>query len=221
MPPPWMLTTSSDRPSSACDTRDDGAERLVDLDDVEIVRRDALLGAAPSRSRGQAARAASCRGRRPGRTAPTTASTGQPFSSACDRVVRTTADAPSEICDELPAVIDPPSAKAGRRPASVSTVVSGRMPSSFVTTTGAPLRCGISTGDDLGVEDAARLRRGGALMRARGDGILRLAGDLEVGRCAARSTRPCSRGRRRRSGRRTPCGRAPRSSRRPSRRASP
>ena len=58
----------------------------------------------------------------------------------------TTAEAPSEICDELPAVIDPPCAKAGRRPASVSTVVSGRMPSSFVTTTGSPLRCGISTG---------------------------------------------------------------------------
>ena len=51
-------------------------------------------------------------------------------------------------------MIDPPSANAARSPPSVSTVVSGRMPSSVVTTTGSPLRCGISTGDDLGVEDA-------------------------------------------------------------------
>ena len=69
--------------------------------------------AAPSRSHARAARAASCRARRPGRCAPTTASTGHPFSSACARVVSTTADAPSEICDELPAVIEPPSANGG------------------------------------------------------------------------------------------------------------
>ena len=41
-----------------------------------------------------------------------------------------TADAPSEICDELPAVIEPSSLKAGLSLASVSVVVPSRMPSS-------------------------------------------------------------------------------------------
>ena len=58
----------------------------------------------------------------------------------------TTAAAPSEICDALPAVIVPSLAKAGRSFDSDSTVVSARTPSSAVTMTGSPLRCGTATG---------------------------------------------------------------------------
>ena len=58
----------------------------------------------------------------------------------------TTAHAPSEICEDEPAVIVPSEANAGFSRARVSTVVSTRMPSSWEKTTGSPLRCGISTG---------------------------------------------------------------------------
>ncbi|SVE40317.1 uncharacterized protein METZ01_LOCUS493171, partial [marine metagenome] len=40
------------------------------------------------------------------------ARTGQPFASAAFRLQTRTAAAPSESCDELPAVICPPSEKA-------------------------------------------------------------------------------------------------------------
>lgn len=58
----------------------------------------------------------------------------------------TTAAAPSEICEADPAVIVPSLLKAGRRPPSEAVVVSARMPSSFLKTTGSPLRCGMLTG---------------------------------------------------------------------------
>ena len=61
-------------------------------------------------------------------------------------LITTTAQAPSEICDAEPAVIVPFLSKAGRSLPSDSAVVSPRMPSSWLTTTGSPLRCGISTG---------------------------------------------------------------------------
>ena len=64
-----------------------------------------------------------------------------------------TADAPSEICDELPAVIMPSSLNAGFSLASVSAVVPSRMPSSAVIISTLP---SISTGDrdDLVLEAA-------------------------------------------------------------------
>ena len=51
-----------------------------------------------------------------------------PSSSAFSRVISSTAAAPSEICEELPAVILPSSLKAGFSCESFSSVVSGRMP---------------------------------------------------------------------------------------------
>ena len=72
--------------------------------------------------------------------------TCHPSASARAEVVSTRAAAPSEIWEEFPAVIVPPSAKAGRRRASESSEVSGRMPSSAVTSTGSPRRCGTGTG---------------------------------------------------------------------------
>ena len=77
---------------------------------------------------------------------PTSARIGAPSSSAFRRDMTTTAAAPSEIWDAEPAVIVPSGANAGRSFASDSAVVSGRTPSSSLTTSGSPLRCGISTG---------------------------------------------------------------------------
>ncbi len=58
----------------------------------------------------------------------------------------TTAQAPSEICEDDPAVIVPSLLKAGRSLPSDSAVVSARTPSSVEKTTGSPLREGIDTG---------------------------------------------------------------------------
>ncbi len=49
----------------------------------------------------------------------------RPSSSAFSRAISSTAAAPSEICDELPAVILPSSLKAGFSAASVSSVGAG------------------------------------------------------------------------------------------------
>ena len=51
----------------------------------------------------------------------------------------TTAQAPSEIWDAVPAVIVPSAVKAGLSLASASAVVPGRMPSSSVTDSSPPL----------------------------------------------------------------------------------
>ena len=51
-----------------------------------------------------------------------------PSSAAFSALISSTAAAPSEICDELPAVTLPSCLKAGLRPASASRFVSGRMP---------------------------------------------------------------------------------------------
>ena len=50
-------------------------------------------------------------------------------------MVTSIAAAPSEICEALPAVTVPPSSNAGRSPASTSSVVPGRIPSSCDTVT--------------------------------------------------------------------------------------
>ncbi len=69
-----------------------------------------------------------------------------PSSSALALLATTTAAAPSEIWEADPAVIVPSGSNAGRSFASDSAVVSPRTPSSAVTVTGSPLRCGTSTG---------------------------------------------------------------------------
>ena len=78
--------------------------------------------------------------------APISASQVSPSSSALALLITTTAAAPSEICDDEPAVMVPSLANAGRSLPRLSAVVSERMPSSSLNTTGSPLRCGISTG---------------------------------------------------------------------------
>ncbi|CAB4823449.1 unannotated protein [freshwater metagenome] len=58
----------------------------------------------------------------------------------------TIAEPPSLICEALAAVIVPSLVKAGLRLPNDSIVVLARTPSSVVTSTGSPLRCGIATG---------------------------------------------------------------------------
>ena len=77
---------------------------------------------------------------------PTSSASGvRPSSSALARLTRTTAAAPSESWEALPAVIVPSGENAGRRRPRDSVVVSGRTPSS-VSTTIVPLRWVIVTG---------------------------------------------------------------------------
>ena len=69
-----------------------------------------------------------------------------PSSSALALLITTTAQAPSEICEDDAAVMVPSLAKAARRPDRLSAVVLARTPSSAATTIGSPLRWGTSTG---------------------------------------------------------------------------
>ena len=62
----------------------------------------------------------------------------RPSSSAFSALMTSTADAPSVICDELPAVILPSSLNAGLSLASVSAVVPSRIPSSRVIISALP-----------------------------------------------------------------------------------
>ena len=144
--PPLTLTLSSSRPSSRADGDADRGERLVELDQVEVGGRDALLLAG---LRGRVWRAAAGgveSGPATMPCAPISASHSRPSSSAFALLITTTAAAPSEICEAEPAVIVPSLLNAGRSLPSDSAVVSPRTPSSWETTTGSPLRCGISTG---------------------------------------------------------------------------
>ncbi len=68
-----------------------------------------------------------------------------PRAAAASSLMRTTAAAPSVICEELPAVMVPSPPNAGRSPASDSAVVSARSPSSALTTVG-PFRPGTENG---------------------------------------------------------------------------
>ena len=92
-------------------------------------------------------------------------------------LITTTAAAPSLIVDAFPAVTVPPSRNAPRNLASVSAVVSGRMPSSRRSQVLSPLRAGISTGDDLVVENPGVPGFCGQLVRAGRERVLVLAGD--------------------------------------------
>src|ERR1051326_8295395 len=69
-----------------------------------------------------------------------------PSARAFSALATRTAAAPSEICEELPAVTVPFLRKTGFSAASFSIEVSGRGPSSFACVTFAPLFCGASIG---------------------------------------------------------------------------
>ena len=99
-------------------------------------------------------------GSTPARAKETNRARGRnPSSLALSSLMIRTAAAPSEICDELPAVTSPSSLKAGWSVASFSREVSRRIPSSWRTSLGPGLA---ADGDrhDLGFE--ASLLRGPA-----------------------------------------------------------
>ncbi len=69
----------------------------------------------------------------------------RPSASAFAADITTTPAAPSLRPDALPAVTEPALSKAGRRPASASSVDLRLMNSSALKTTGSPFFCGIDT----------------------------------------------------------------------------
>ncbi|EKA60000.1 hypothetical protein B277_15194 [Janibacter hoylei PVAS-1] len=99
----------------------------------------------------------------------------RPRSATADSRPRTTEAAPSLMPEALPAVTEPSLAKAGRRPARVSRVVSGLGCSSLSAVKG--LRPPTSKGVDLLGEGCLRLGGRRAALRLEGELVLLLAGD--------------------------------------------
>ncbi|MDQ0695753.1 hypothetical protein QF048_002195 [Streptomyces sp. W4I9-2] len=95
-------------------------------------------------------------------------------------LITTTAAAPSEICEEVPAVIVPSLAKAGRSLARVSAVVSG----ADALVLGEEDRVALALRDldrgDLGLEETVLLGGGGPLVGLRADRVLGGAVETEA-----------------------------------------
>ena len=104
----------------------------------------------------------------------------RPRRSAASSLVTTTAAAPSEICDALPAVTVPSCVNAGFSAASDSTLVSGLIPSSRSKTTGRPWRCGTSTGTTSSASRPESHALGRAPVRPLGPRVLLRALDAEL-----------------------------------------
>ena len=143
--PPLTFTMSASTPSARIDTTPTAAKASF------ISSRSRSETVMPSRAQAFLIAFAGCscsEASGPATTPwdPITASGVRPSSSAFRRLMTTTAAAPSEICDELPAVMVPSLANAGRSLPRPSAVVSARMPSSSVTMMGSPLRWGTATG---------------------------------------------------------------------------
>lgn len=138
------LTTSSEMPEVVDRGHGDRGERLVQLVQVESRRIEADLDG------GLADGVDGCGSKDSGpAVAPQAlkvASAGSPGSCALRGDISTSAAAPAEIGEELPAVMVPVSENTGFSRVSASMVESGRIPSSWPTTTGSPLRCGTPTG---------------------------------------------------------------------------
>ena len=147
--------------------------------------------------------------------APTTASGVTPSRSAFSRVVTTSAAAPSLSGEELPAVMVRSCRKRAQAGQRLGRHIRTHALVALDDQVGA---LALRDGDrrDLVVEETVGGGGGGPLMTGRGDRILVLAADPELGDRTARWTRPSTDGRRRRSGRRRPPSRARSRPRRPS-----
>ena len=149
----------------------DRRERLVDLDQVEVGGRDALLvaGLGDRARRLALQRGVRARRRRRARRSRPARSGRAPRALAL--LITTTAAAPSEICDADPAVMVPSLLNAGRSRARLSVVVSARMPSSVAELQRLALALRDRDGDDLVVEHARPStpwpRAGGSARRTR------------------------------------------------------
>ena len=154
--PPWTFTRSWSISSIRDDHSATAAKAsLISMRSRSLVASEARFRAIDTASAGRSWRLASAPPTWPYDTI--SARTGRPAASAAWRSATTTAAAPSEIWEELAAVIVPSLLKAGERDPSVSTVVSGRIPSSVSTTRGSPLRWGTWTGT-ISVPMAPRIR---------------------------------------------------------------
>ncbi len=160
----------------------DGGERLVELEEVDVGGRDALL---LRRLRDRVGGLELERGVGAGHLAgaPISASQVRPSSSALALLITTTAQAPSEICEAEPAVMVP-SLATGRRPARDSTVVSPRMPSSSDHDDVA-LAGGIVTGTTSSSKTPFFQARAAPLVGLGSEGVLLLAGQVGAGGVAA------------------------------------
>jgi len=140
-----MFTTSADTPS----TFDDWATTEANASLISTRSRSATVQ--PSRWRAWAMALAGCECRELSGPATwplalITASQGRPCFSAQARLVTTTALAPSLSGAALPAVMLPAGSNAGRNRPRVSVVLSARTPSSVLTRSGSPFRCGTLIG---------------------------------------------------------------------------
>ena len=179
--PPLTLSFSCGIPELAHARQHLRGERLVDLDQVDVVdRQPGALERLPAG--GDRAHAHVGRVDAGGRRSPRSRASGAlPRRSAARSEPTTRQAAPSLICDALPAVTEPPSRKAGLQRASFSSVVSRRTPSSASTSTVSPRRPFDGRGldrHDLAGERARVLRRGGAPVRLDRERVLVGARDL-------------------------------------------
>ena len=142
--------------------------------------------------------------------APISAIHSRPSSSALALLITTTAAAPSEICEDVPAVIVPSLAKAGRSLPSDSAVVSRADALVLAEDDRVALALRDLDRGDLGLEEAVLLRGRGPLVGAARRTRPARHGRCRGGCCASRWTRPWRCSRRRRSGRRAPWRRASR-----------
>ena len=106
----------------------------------------------------------------------------RPRAAAFSSLMMSTAEAPSVICDELPAVTLPSGLKAGFRLARTSAVVSGRMPSSWVEHLVGDLALVVLHvhGHDLALEPALGRGPGGVLLAAGREGVEVLTGEAPL-----------------------------------------
>ena len=107
----------------------------------------------------------------------------RPSALAFSSLMMSTAEAPSVICDELPAVTLPPSGlKAGFRLARASTVESGRMPSSAVSSSSVslPSSSWMATGTISFSNRPSAVARAARWWLAHGEGVELFAGDAPL-----------------------------------------
>ena len=100
-----------------------------------------------------------------------------------------TAAAPSEICEDEPAVTVPSSENAGARPASFSMLVSRRTPSSKVEDLGT-VGAGRCQHDQLVLESAFVLGGGGPSVGLQGEGVHLVSPDVPAGWAMASAESP-------------------------------
>ena len=185
MAPPFGFTVSRSGLSSFCPRQHDRGERLVDLDACPC-RSSSGRCARSSRWVASIGPVSISTGSTPTRQVSTIRALGvSPRAAAFSSVMSSTAAAPSEICDDEPAVCTPSSRATGLRPASASSVVS-RRPSSRPTWWVVPV--GLPSSSRSGASISTSWRRSGPrprpawrlLLAREAEGVGVVAGDAPL-----------------------------------------